>query len=178
MKECIRCGQVLNNDATYCNRCGGTKLVIKDKNSVQPQQNIKTQQNVNNVQSNRNVQNQNIRNNVPVNPNIQQRRRPNISNQPNINKQTNISNQQNNVISQQNINNQEQQFIDDIQPTTSVKEWIITMLMLLIPIWNIFYILKNIKNVNIPDYKRNYLKAFAIYYIAVMVISVAITMIL
>ena len=47
----------------------------------------------------------------------------------------------------------------------TVKDWIITLLYLLIPIWNIIYIVKNMNNPVMGEYKRNFLKAYGIYFL-------------
>lgn len=59
---------------------------------------------------------------------------------------------------------------------SSLVDWLITMVCLLIPVINIWYIVKSLsKNSNTPDYKKNYIKAFLIYFVVMSVISFAIT---
>ena len=58
------------------------------------------------------------------------------------------------------------------------KDWLITFIIMLVPIINLIMAFKGMNNTNNPSYKRGYYKAFMIYYIASFVISVAITFIM
>lgn len=59
---------------------------------------------------------------------------------------------------------------------SSMVDWIITMVLLLIPIVNIIYIVKVLsKKSTEPDYKKNYIKAFLIYFIVMSVLSFIVT---
>lgn len=70
------------------------------------------------------------------------------------------------------------EFSDDDIYDMTVKDWIIVQLFLLIPIYNIIYVIKGIKDYNIPDYKRNFLKAYGIYYLSALVLSIIIALIM
>ena len=53
----------------------------------------------------------------------------------------------------------------------TVSDWIKTMLIMLVPIYNLVFIVKGMNNVNYPMYKRNYFKAYLIYFLASFGIS-------
>lgn len=99
-----------------------------------------------------------------------------------LNQQANQQNQQvgqqNNQMSQQNKNNTNKKFKIQ-QPSkdgSSIVDWLIMMVFLLIPILNIWCIFKTLsKNSTAPDYKKNYIKAFLIYFIVMSVLSFIIT---
>lgn len=60
----------------------------------------------------------------------------------------------------------------------SVGDWIKTLLIMLVPIVNIIVAVLGIKNNSNPDYKKNYYKAFLIYYIVAFVLSALVTFLL
>lgn len=60
----------------------------------------------------------------------------------------------------------------------SVGDWIKTLLIMLVPIVNIIVAVLGIRNSSNPDYKKNYYKAFLIYYIAAFVLSALVTFLL
>lgn len=60
----------------------------------------------------------------------------------------------------------------------SVGDWIKTLLIMLIPIVNIIVAVLGIRNSSNPDYKKNYYKAFLIYYIVAIVLSALVTFLL
>lgn len=64
------------------------------------------------------------------------------------------------------------------QDGSSVLDWILVLIQLIIPLWNIIYIIKTITGKTVPDYKKNYMKAFLIYFVVMAAISsvVAITL--
>ena len=64
------------------------------------------------------------------------------------------------------------------QDGSSVLDWILVLIQLIIPLWNIIYIIRTITGKTVPDYKKNYMKAFLIYFIVMAAISsvVAITL--
>lgn len=59
---------------------------------------------------------------------------------------------------------------------SSVKDWILTLVFMIIPVWNILYIVKTLKSPETPDFKRNYLKAFLIYFAVAFGISLIFSM--
>ena len=137
-------------------------------NQQRPQQNMNGQININNQQMMNNQYNQ---------------QGMNMGNQTNFNADFTDNFSNTNIQNQNNMNNGKKQKqpkvpkqqIPDDGVTVSVKEWIITQLILCIPLFNIVYILMQIKKPNIKSSKKNYLIAFAIYFIAAVIISVALT---
>ena len=60
---------------------------------------------------------------------------------------------------------------------SSITDWLITMICLLVPCLNIWYIFKTLsKNSQSPDYKKTYIKAFLIYFVTMSILSVIVTM--
>lgn len=57
---------------------------------------------------------------------------------------------------------------------STVADWIKTLILMLIPIVNLIIAVSGMKNTSNPDYKRNYYKAFLIYYLAAFAISAAV----
>lgn len=84
MKICVRCGNKLKDDETFCNRCGGTNFKAPQP---KPKQNTNTQQNLN-MQQNMNY-NMGMQQNMNYNPNIGMQQNmnynPNMGMQPNSN---------------------------------------------------------------------------------------------
>ena len=84
MKICVRCGNKLKDDETFCNRCGGTNFKAPQP---KPKQNINTQQNLN-MQQNMNY-NIGMKQNMNYNPNMVMQQNmnynPNMGMQPNSN---------------------------------------------------------------------------------------------
>lgn len=60
----------------------------------------------------------------------------------------------------------------------TVGDWIKTLLLMLIPLVNIVVAVLGIKNVSTPEYKKNYYKAFMIYYIIAFILSALVTFLL
>lgn len=58
---------------------------------------------------------------------------------------------------------------------STVADWIKTLILMLIPIVNLIIAVSGMKNTSNPDYKRNYYKAFLIYYLAAFAISAAVS---
>ena len=79
---------------------------------------------------------------------------------------------------QKNSNLFQNNQFSDVQPDMNTQEWLQTLLILLIPIANIFYIIKGMNNPMYPPYRQNFLKAFGIYYGAAMLISIIVSIII
>lgn len=75
-------------------------------------------------------------------------------------------------------NNTNQQMPQVSADGSSVKDWVLTLIFLIIPIYNIVYIIKVIKSPTETMYKKNYIKAFLIYFAASCIISLIITLLL
>lgn len=60
----------------------------------------------------------------------------------------------------------------------SVGDWIKTLLIMLIPIVNIVVAVLGMRSSSNPDYKRNYYKAFLIYYVVAFILSALVTFLL
>ena len=228
MKICVRCGNKLKDDETFCNRCGGTNFKAPQP---KPKQNINTQQNLNmqqNMQQNMNYnmgmqQNMNynmgMQQNMNYNPNMGMNYNPNMGMQYGMNQQQyngskplfkshkqkkaemqaeiemmkqmqmQQQNQMNGGGVQPNQNTkpgqkqsvasllQNNQF-SDVQPDMNVKEWVQTLIILVIPIANIVYILKGMNNPMYPPYRQNFLKAFGIYYVVAFILSLILSAII
>lgn len=60
-----------------------------------------------------------------------------------------------------------------VEDTSTVVGWILIMVQMLVPIWNIIFSLKTIKDSTgtVPNWKKNYIKAYWIYFIACSVLS-------
>ena len=221
MKICVRCGNKLKDDETFCNRCGGTNFKApqpKQKPNTATQQTMGMQQNMQ----------QNINYNMGAQPNMQQNMNYNMGMQQNMNYNPNIGMQygmnqqqysgskslfkshkqkkaemqaememmkqmqqqkQMNGVAQtnQNIKPGQKQSVasllqnnqfSDVQPDMNVKEWIQTLIILVIPIVNIVYIVKGISNPMYPPYRQNFLKAFGIYYAVAFILSLIISAII
>jgi hypothetical protein len=78
-----------------------------------------------------------------------------------------------------NMQNQNK-YVDEPYDNTgmTVKDWIVTFLIMLIPVFNILYIIKNMTNNNNPSYKRNYFKAYLVYFIVAFIISLILSIVL
>ena len=68
--------------------------------------------------------------------------------------------------------------LQDNNTDMTVSDWIKTLLILLIPIYNLVFIIKGMNNVKYPMYKRNYFKAYLIYFLASLGISVVFALLL
>lgn len=66
----------------------------------------------------------------------------------------------------------------NISSDGSVKDWLITLILLIVPILNIFIAVSNMNNIKNSEYKKNFYKAYLIYYIAALILSIAISFIL
>jgi len=209
MKICVRCGNKLKDDETFCNRCGGTNFKApqpKQKPNTATQQTMGMQQNMQqninynmgaqpNMQQNMNY-NMGMQQNMNYNPNIGMNPNPNIGMQYGMNQQQYSGSKmkmqqqkQMNGVAQtnQNIKPGQKQSVasllqnnqfSDVQPDMNVKEWIQTLIILVIPIVNIVYIVKGISNPMYPPYRQNFLKAFGIYYAVAFILSLIISAII
>ena len=152
MKICLKCNNRVADNKKFCDNCGGNAFRPLPK---QPQQQTQPQQ-------------QKVQVQVPIQPNLN--RQQNIikpDNQPKVNQQI-VFNEQENKYTEDNIN----------QIDMTIKEWIITFILTIIPVFNIIYIIKNIKDTNNPIYKRNYFKAYGLYFIVASIISTIISVVL
>ena len=104
--------------------------------------------------------------------NMQQNNKPNQA--ANSNKPTKPGAKLNKTPKQQNTNTSN----DGLGEYISVKDWVILMVMLAIPIVNIVVLIKGIKNPMTLPIKKNYLVAFAVYAIGSFILSVIIAVIL
>ena len=85
----------------------------------------------------------------------------------------NMRGMQGNMQNMGNMNAMQQRFQD--APTnsgeSSVKQWIITLVITAIPILNIIYCIMIMKNNNAEGYRRDFAKAFLIYLVIAFVVS-------
>lgn len=232
MKQCMRCGQQLNDNEQYCNRCGGANFRAMGVQG-QPTRPANMQQrpmqgnpNMNGMQQRPPQQGQNMQSRPQVN-------RPNQPNRPmqgqgqngQMQQQTmqdfnNGVNQQNNqftdtpVMKPKKMSKKERQskelelmyamraasergeyfdeelfkqqhgwYVDGTAASSdtrdmTVVDWIKTLLIMLIPVVNIVVAILGIKNTSNPEYKKNYFKAFLIYYGVSMTISTLVAFLL
>lgn len=88
----------------------------------------------------------------------------------------NMRGMQGNMQNMGNMNTMQQRFQD--VPTnsgeSSVKQWIITLVITAIPILNIIYCIMIMKNNNAEGYRRDFAKAFLIYLVIAFVVSLLI----
>lgn len=181
MKVCTRCKQVVQDTDTVCSRCGNTNLKMMP---AQPQQN--GNRNNGNGQRQQGQQGQ-------QRPQQQTQQRPQQQGQqrPNMQKPNPNGNTQNRPVRPNGPvrpsfggQNQQDDFVDNANefnddiPDMTVKDWIITLLMLLIPVYNIIYIVKGMKDEFIPKYKQDFLKAYGIYFGASCIVSIILSLIL
>lgn len=262
MKICARCGQKLDDNETFCNRCGGTNFKIpqpRQQVNIQkqplPQQSVQQQapqqqQNIQRQNTYQQSSQQNVMGNVTHNGMRQsftdkQMEQKKINLQQDLDKSTsggafgifksrkvkqaemeaemarmkqmqqekqiqNLQNaaaqakldeerakleferaqmqqQQQQILQQQQIvrpgqksnpfTNSNNQFTE-AEPDMSIKDWVIMLVMLAIPGYNIFYVIANMNNPKFPPYKQNYLKAYGLYFVASFVISLIISIII
>lgn len=236
MKQCIRCGSVVQNNAEqFCPKCGGTKFKPAQNNQngqpAKPQQpNLnkpqqprpqqqRPQQN-NGQQFNRNMQapvsnqmnaeqlrnaGQNRANNQPGNmQNMQNQKNAqmNMTNQPvklnkkqqqakdmammNAMKQAQMSGQpfdavafENEWIAQNITNKQNNANTTASSGTeTTFVQWMIALVISVIPIVGIVYSIMIMKNYSYSETRRNFHKAFLVYYIAAFIISLGVTILI
>ena len=71
-----------------------------------------------------------------------------------------------------------EEFEDDDYIELTLKDWIIMLVTLAIPLINIYYIVSNMNNVQSPPYKQLFLKAYGIYLAAGLILSIIISIIL
>lgn len=64
-----------------------------------------------------------------------------------------------------------------IEDGSSVADWLKTMLILLIPVYGLIKYFMGMKDMTLPAYKRNYYKAFLIYFVACIVISIVLSIV-
>jgi hypothetical protein len=199
MKICARCKTQVNDNEQYCPRCGNAKFVapsqpggtqINTQQRTAGQQVQRQPQNQNGQQVQRQTQNQNTMNNGQ-----QVQRQPQNTNNMNNGQQVQRQPQnQNNMNNGQPQGNRRlkpgQQPAPAPQPTPApatnpvaedaitLKQWLITIIILVIPIANIVYLVLQLKNQLTPVTKKNFLKAYAIYYVAALVLSLVISVII
>lgn len=150
MKVCLKCNHKVKDSQKFCDNCGGNNF------RVIPVQSTPKNQNQNQYQTQQ----------TPVKPPV----KPRINQRPN---QTQVNYTQQSQFNQENEN----RFVDTpINNDISVKDWLVIFIMTIIPIWNIIYIVKNIKNTDTNPCKSNYLKAYAIYYGIAFVLSLIIAL--
>lgn len=245
MKQCARCGQQLNDNEQFCNRCGGTnfkQVNIQGQPSrpanMQQQRPMQVNQNMNGMQQQRQMQGQ-MQQGMIQGQNQQNRQQVNRPNQPNRPMQgqmqqgqmqgaqqqvgqnfSNIDAQQSNQfndapvmklrkMSKKEKQSKEMELMYAMKAATergeyfdeemfkqqhgwyedgtasskntgdmSVVDWIKTLLIMLVPIVNIVVAILGIKNAGNPDYKKNYYKAFLIYYLVAIVLSTLVAFLL
>lgn len=86
--------------------------------------------------------------------------------------------QQQNVRPGQKVNNYNDRFTDETLPDMTVQDWIITLVMLIIPGFNIYLIVKGMNEPMNPPYKQNFYKAFGLYFAASFIVSIIISLIM
>lgn len=230
MKQCARCGQQLNDNEQFCNRCGGTNfktMGTQGQNArpmgAQQQRPMPGNAGVNNAQQRpMQGQPQQVRQNQPSRPN--QPNRPMQGQQAGMQQNNNFNNgmvqQQNNqfsdapVMKLRKMSKKEKQskemelmyamkaasergeYFDEemfkqqhgwyedgsnsaeSSGDMTVGDWLKTLLIMLIPIANIVIAFLGMRNTSNPLYKRNYYKAFMIYYLVAFVVSTLIALLL
>lgn len=197
MKACARCGLTLENNAEYCTRCGSTKFNMvagqrpagQRANTARPI-NTNEQQNIGNQAARQqtvrqqgarpamnNRSNPNMTQQIPNN-NINRAVNQSQNNQPKVVKpgmqNTNIPSYE---YEQYNNINTEQSLTENAQEIT-VKDWLITLLFLLIPIYKYIYIITGMKNPKYSKDKQNFLKAFGLYYLITFGVSFLLSLII
>jgi len=86
----------------------------------------------------------------------------------------NANQQMNNVAHGQSISNTKAKQAS--KDGSSNMEWLIMMVCMLVPVVNIWYIVTNLsKRSTAPDYKKNYIKAYLIYFVVMSILSFVIT---
>lgn len=236
MKQCIRCGSVVQNNAEqFCPKCGGTKFKPTQNNQngqpAKPQQpNLnkpqqprpqqqRPQQN-NGQQFNRNMQ-------APVSNQMNAEQLRNAGQNRANSQQNNMQSMQNQKNAQMNMTNQpvklnkKQQQAKDMAMMNAMKQaqmsgqpfdavafenewiaqnitnkqnnanttassgnettfvqWMIALVISVIPIVGIVYSIMIMKNYSYSETRRNFHKAFLVYYIAAFIISLGITILI
>lgn len=96
--------------------------------------------------------------------------------QVNNNNNMNMRGMQGNMQNMGNMNTGQQRFQDVPANSgeSSVKQWIITLVITAIPILNIVYCIMIMKNNNAEGYRRDFAKAFLIYLVIAFVVSLVI----
>lgn len=183
MKVCRDCNSKYPDTITQCQRCGSTNLAFM-QNVQRPQQNNQNggmqrpQQNNQNRQGQR-PQNPQYNNMQRPQQNNMQRTQQNNMQRPQQNNQMNGMDRQYNNGQRQNqgMNNnmssnnmQQYNYTDEIfdkntkqTDIISIKEWIMMFLQLMIPIWNIIFIIKTLIGSKANETKKNYFKAYLIW---------------
>ena len=59
---------------------------------------------------------------------------------------------------------------------SSISDWLLTFLFLIIPIWNIIFMILKLKKPDTPEFKKNFIKALLIYSVAMCALSTAIAL--
>ena len=72
----------------------------------------------------------------------------------------------------------QQEFVETVPEFVSVKDWLILMLKLLIPVYNIITIVKLWKASNVTPIQSNYIKAYVIYFGIAFGVSLILSLIL
>ena len=195
MKICSKCRQVLQNTEQFCTRCGSIRFLRVDNNEeyidlqsntqippqqrqpqqMQPQQRPSQQR----PSQQRPPQQGPSQQRPPQQGQPQQRppqqrqpqQRPPQQRPPQQRPPEITCNKEENYIEQQYEKYEDSNIIDN----SSVKDWLLTLIFLIIPVYNIIFIIKSLKNTETPAYKRNYLKAFIIYFGVAFTISMIIS---
>lgn len=196
MLQCNRCRMQLPDGTQTCSRCGGTVLT-----PIQPQPQQRARPQGHTVNGNRPNGNRQQVGQRPQRPQRPQSQMTNgHSNQLNQNQQIgeefleggfddfnsgagqqfnqpiNQQNQQGIQPGNKNNTNKKPKILQTSRDGSSVIDWLIMMVCLLIPCLNIWYIFKTLsKNSIAPDYKKNYIKAFLIYFVVMSILSFIIT---
>lgn len=236
MKQCARCGQQLNDNEQFCNRCGGTNFKMMNMQykqarpaNIQQQRPIQGNNNTNGIQkrpmpNQQFQQGQQFRNQVnkPNQPNrpMQGQVQGNQMQQKNQQNFVDASVQQNNqfkdssVMKLRKMSKKEKQskemelmyamkaatergeyfdeelfkqqhgwyedstVSDKTSGDMSVADWIKTLLIMLVPVVNIIVAILGIRNTSNPVYKKNYYKAYLIYYLSSFALSTLIAFLL
>lgn len=160
MKICIKCNNRVQDSKNFCDNCGGNRF--RPVPNAQPQQQPQRQPQ---------QQQRQVRPNTQSTQNIQREQATNIQ-QP-------VRPQQQQPQFSQTYEDTTNRYADTPQTEdTTVAEWIKILIFTIIPIFNIIYIIKNIKNNNIPSYKSNYFKAYGIYFLVASAVSLILSILL
>ena len=206
MKLCTRCNTQLNDNEQFCIRCGGNQFrrPMPQPNRTNMQgRNLGNQGNPNNMasmNSGQQLYNQRQQYNTgqnQVNNMAQDNQFIDYANQNNKAKswaeRRAEKKAQDEAIMQQirtgkpaqlntsnamNTNYYDSQFNDCNNIDMTIKDWIIQILLTAIPLVNIVILIMGMNNTAYPEYRRNFCKAFLIYYISATILSVGITLII
>lgn len=220
MRQCPRCKNPVEDNATSCNKCG---LVFNNGQPRKPGQQNNGQnrpnQNMNNANRNPNQRPNQLQNRP--NQNGQQRPNQNQNSMQNKGQQRPVQNNAQNNIDISNIKlSKAQEKAKDTAMMNAMKQaqasgnnfdinaferkwiienvvnksagtgtassgtettlfaWIIALLLSTIPVFNIVYSILCMKNTSFDNTRRNFHKAFLIFYVAMTIISIALTLVI